>query len=247
MKESATYQMILAEGPRGGRGRLDGEKEILSRLGRERFGPMNPGIEARIESIGDLDRLQKLADRLLEVSSWQEWLRRGLTFIVTPIRDIIACSKTTHREGEAGHPRAEKGRLFSWAWSREGRALGPPDASIWRGSEEITDLEGSRKWWVASRTFRARRNYGWDPESVPEGARPMQTNDPRPVPARLPAPASHEAFARANRVIPGGVNSPARAFGAVGGEPPFIERPKGPTCTTSTATPTSTTSARGAR
>jgi glutamate-1-semialdehyde 2,1-aminomutase len=38
---------------------------------------------------------------------------------------------------------------------------------------------------------------------------------------------SHEAFARANRVIPGGVNSPARAFGAVGGEPPFIARAQG--------------------
>src|SRR5262245_26745972 len=40
-------------------------------------------------------------------------------------------------------------------------------------------------------------------------------------------PLSHQAFARANRVIPGGVNSPARAFGAVGGEPPFIARAKG--------------------
>jgi glutamate-1-semialdehyde 2,1-aminomutase len=40
-------------------------------------------------------------------------------------------------------------------------------------------------------------------------------------------PLSHEAFVRANRVIPGGVNSPARAFGAVGGEPPFIARAKG--------------------
>ena len=40
-------------------------------------------------------------------------------------------------------------------------------------------------------------------------------------------PASHEAFVRANRVIPGGVNSPARAFGAVGGEPPFIARAAG--------------------
>src|ERR1700721_973607 len=39
---------------------------------------------------------------------------------------------------------------------------------------------------------------------------------------------SHEAFVRANRVIPGGVNSPARAFGAVGGEPPFIDRGEGP-------------------
>jgi 23S rRNA (cytidine1920-2'-O)/16S rRNA (cytidine1409-2'-O)-methyltransferase len=32
---------------------------------------------------------------------------------------------------------------------------------------------------------------------------------------------------RACRVIPGGVNSPARAFGAVGGEPPFMERAQG--------------------
>jgi glutamate-1-semialdehyde 2,1-aminomutase len=38
---------------------------------------------------------------------------------------------------------------------------------------------------------------------------------------------SREAFARASRVIPGGVNSPARAFGAVGGEPPFMERALG--------------------
>lgn len=41
-------------------------------------------------------------------------------------------------------------------------------------------------------------------------------------------PRSHEAFARGNRVIPGGVNSPARAFGAVGGEPPFMEKAEGP-------------------
>ena len=32
---------------------------------------------------------------------------------------------------------------------------------------------------------------------------------------------------RANRVIPGGVNSPARAFGAVGGEPPFMAKAEG--------------------
>src|SRR6266704_1069486 len=39
---------------------------------------------------------------------------------------------------------------------------------------------------------------------------------------------SREAFQRACRVIPGGVNSPARAFGAVGGQPPFIARGEGP-------------------
>ena len=40
-------------------------------------------------------------------------------------------------------------------------------------------------------------------------------------------PRSRDAFHRACRVIPGGVNSPARAFGAVGGEPPFIARGEG--------------------
>ncbi len=34
-------------------------------------------------------------------------------------------------------------------------------------------------------------------------------------------------FDRAQKVIPGGVNSPVRAFGAVGGQPPFISRGKG--------------------
>ncbi|HEY7404689.1 MAG TPA: glutamate-1-semialdehyde 2,1-aminomutase [Candidatus Angelobacter sp.] len=38
---------------------------------------------------------------------------------------------------------------------------------------------------------------------------------------------SKELHARASRVIPGGVNSPVRAFKSVGGEPPYIVRGKG--------------------
>jgi glutamate-1-semialdehyde 2,1-aminomutase len=38
---------------------------------------------------------------------------------------------------------------------------------------------------------------------------------------------SKAAFERAKSVIPGGVNSPARAFGGVGGEPIFIARAEG--------------------
>ncbi|HEV3415632.1 MAG TPA: glutamate-1-semialdehyde 2,1-aminomutase [Pirellulales bacterium] len=38
---------------------------------------------------------------------------------------------------------------------------------------------------------------------------------------------SHLAFARAKQLMPGGVNSPARAFGGVGGEPVFFERGEG--------------------
>jgi glutamate-1-semialdehyde 2,1-aminomutase len=49
----------------------------------------------------------------------------------------------------------------------------------------------------------------------------------RPIPAR-PRPNSAAAFDRACRAIPGGVNSPARAFGGVGGQPIFIARGEGP-------------------
>ena len=55
-------------------------------------------------------------------------------------------------------------------------------------------------------------------------------------PARSPKPhdahadrrtASRAAFVRARNLIPGGVNSPARAFGGVGGEPIFFARAQG--------------------
>src|SRR3954463_8298080 len=38
---------------------------------------------------------------------------------------------------------------------------------------------------------------------------------------------SHEIFRRAKQLMPGGVNSPARAFGGVGGEPVVFERASG--------------------
>lgn len=39
---------------------------------------------------------------------------------------------------------------------------------------------------------------------------------------------SQKALAEALKVFPGGVNSPVRAFGGVGGTPPFIQRAEGP-------------------
>ncbi|HWC36041.1 MAG TPA: glutamate-1-semialdehyde 2,1-aminomutase [Mycobacteriales bacterium] len=44
----------------------------------------------------------------------------------------------------------------------------------------------------------------------------------------VPGTESDAWFARAQRVIPGGVNSPVRAFGAVGGTPRFMVRGSGP-------------------
>jgi glutamate-1-semialdehyde 2,1-aminomutase len=56
------------------------------------------------------------------------------------------------------------------------------------------------------------------PQAAQKGCGFMKTNRAR----------SKDAFQRACRVIPGGVNSPARAFGAVGGQPLFIARGEGP-------------------
>ncbi|MCK6502009.1 glutamate-1-semialdehyde 2,1-aminomutase [Myxococcota bacterium] len=50
-----------------------------------------------------------------------------------------------------------------------------------------------------------------------------------PISSQQPeTPKSHDLLARARRVIPGGVNSPVRAFAAVEGEPLFMARGEGP-------------------
>src|ERR1700722_8154817 len=48
-----------------------------------------------------------------------------------------------------------------------------------------------------------------------------------PMPTRNARPKSHEIFSRATNVLVGGVNSPVRAFRAVGGEPIIVDRAAG--------------------
>ena len=64
------------------------------------------------------------------------------------------------------------------------------------------------------------------PAIVPEGSSCTRPHPRCPSPS-TGSPRATTAFVRACRVIPGGVNSPARAFGAVGGEPPFMARAEG--------------------
>ena len=44
----------------------------------------------------------------------------------------------------------------------------------------------------------------------------------------MTSPTNGSLFERAQRVIPGGVNSPVRAFRSVGGTPYFVARAEGP-------------------
>src|SRR4029453_19668532 len=67
------------------------------------------------------------------------------------------------------------------------------------------------------------------PRSRP-AARPswrFRENDPVTADPLHPATLSGELFARARAVTPGGVNSPVRAFNAVGGTPRFIRSARG--------------------
>jgi predicted transposase YdaD len=68
MKESSTYQAILDEG------RAEGARKVLLRLGAKRFGPPDDRTRTAIEGITKLRRLERLAERSLDVSSWEELL-----------------------------------------------------------------------------------------------------------------------------------------------------------------------------
>ena len=68
MMESSTYRGLIEDGE------LAGSKKMLFRQGRVRFGPPNEAIEASLEAIKDFERLQRMGERLLTVSGWQELL-----------------------------------------------------------------------------------------------------------------------------------------------------------------------------
>jgi len=77
---SSTYQKILEEGRAEVRaegraeGRVEEARRFLRRQGTRRFGKPDAHIEAALDAIADLERLEQLSDRVLEVTSWEELL-----------------------------------------------------------------------------------------------------------------------------------------------------------------------------
>ena len=84
IEESSVYQGIFKKGRTEGlaEGRAEGEakgaveeaRNTLLRLGRKKLGHPDQEVLTQIEAIGDLDRLNHLLDRMLDVSSWHELL-----------------------------------------------------------------------------------------------------------------------------------------------------------------------------
>ncbi len=79
MKESSTYQAILAEGRTAGlvEGREEEARTLLLRLGRKHLGRPGRRISSAIKSITDVQRIEQLTERLLDVKSWDELLDGG--------------------------------------------------------------------------------------------------------------------------------------------------------------------------
>jgi predicted transposase YdaD len=75
MKESFTYQAILREGRV--EGLVEGEQRILLQMARKRLGEPSSAILKKFESIVDESTLSILADRLFEVSTWDEFLSKA--------------------------------------------------------------------------------------------------------------------------------------------------------------------------
>jgi predicted transposase YdaD len=93
MRESTSYQAILDEGRAEGlvmgeiKGRAEGRvqgmsegraeeaQQLLLRLGQKKFGPPDAAVAQTVRGLGDVERLESLIERLLEVASWHELLR----------------------------------------------------------------------------------------------------------------------------------------------------------------------------
>jgi predicted transposase YdaD len=92
IEESSVYQDIFAKGEAKGlvegrvegraegraqgfiEGRTDEARQAVLQLGRKKLGQPDDGVRMRIAAIADVDRLNSLLERILEVASWDELL-----------------------------------------------------------------------------------------------------------------------------------------------------------------------------
>ena len=72
IEESSVYQSIFAKGE--AEGRVEEARLAILRLGRQKYGEPDEGVRSIIDAIDDVDQLNVLLDRILQVSSWNDLL-----------------------------------------------------------------------------------------------------------------------------------------------------------------------------
>jgi hypothetical protein len=68
VEDSSAFELLLAEGARREL------RKTLLRQGRKRFGAPEAGVETALQAITDLPRLERMSERLLDVTTWAELL-----------------------------------------------------------------------------------------------------------------------------------------------------------------------------
>ena len=68
LEDSTTFQHTILIG------RVRGYRDLLLRQGRSTFGDPSPAAESAIRGIEDVGRLERLADRLLTATNWDDLL-----------------------------------------------------------------------------------------------------------------------------------------------------------------------------
>jgi hypothetical protein len=71
LEDSTTYQGLLRRGVAAGR--VEQARAVVVRLAHKRFGP-SPAGEAAVNAVADLPRLDRLADRVLDATGWDDLL-----------------------------------------------------------------------------------------------------------------------------------------------------------------------------
>ncbi len=56
------------------RGLVQEARSMVLRLGKKRFGPAPAGVEAALQAVTDRDRLEQIAERVLDATSWDDLL-----------------------------------------------------------------------------------------------------------------------------------------------------------------------------
>jgi hypothetical protein len=72
MEESVTYQKIIRKGK--AEGKVEEARRLLLMLGRDQFGEPPAEVQAALDAVTDVNRLEELTVRLRHVSGWQDLL-----------------------------------------------------------------------------------------------------------------------------------------------------------------------------
>ncbi len=73
MRESTTYQFILEEGRL--EGLAEGTRHLLLRLARKYLGDPDATTQTTLKAIRDVERLERMAERLADVTTWEDLLQ----------------------------------------------------------------------------------------------------------------------------------------------------------------------------